>query len=157
MSQSPATAAASADAHAAARRTAAARNALALCAGADALARDVEAAVGRDDDALFLLLEERDRMLADLAEQMVVLRTERPRADSAWFRATERVVDGADALVDEVLAAVSTSQRITVELTARIARRAEEIRAELDAVQRASTASSAYGLVGGARQVDWRR
>lgn len=139
------------------RRTEAAQSALTLCAGVDALARDAETAVARDDDALLSLLEQRDVMLQDLAEQLAVLRLERPTADSAWLRTTERVVDGAEALVDEVLAAVSTSQRITAQLTARIARRAEELRAELDVVQRASTASSAYGLGGGARQVDRRR
>lgn len=137
-------------------RTQAARTALALCASADAIAREVEVEVAKaaDDHRLFALLEQRDVMLQDLAEQLVVLRLERPTADSALFAATERVVDEADALVAEVCAAVNTSHRITVELAAKVGRRAEELRGELDAVQRASTAGMAYGMAGGARLVD---
>lgn len=140
-------------------RTHAARTALALCASADALAREVEVEVAKaaDDHRLFALLEQRDVMLQDLAEQLVVLRMERPTADSALFAATERVVDEADALVAEVCSAVTTSHRITVELAAKVGRRAEEVRGELDAVQRASTAGVAYGMAGGARLVDRRR
>lgn len=140
-------------------RSQAARTALALCASADALAREVEVEVASaaDDHRLFALLDQRETMLHNLAEQLHVLRAERPTADSVLFVATEKVVDDADALVSKVLAAVTTSHRITVELAAKVGRRAEEIRAELDAVQRASTASSAYGLAGGARLVDRRR
>lgn len=142
-----------------ARRTDAARAALALCASADALAREVEVAVtsAADDHRLFALLEQRDEMLQDLAEQLVLLRTERPTADSAVFAASERVVDEAEALVADVCAAVETSHRVTVELAAKVGRRAEELRAELDSVQRASTATVAYGVPGGARLVDRRR
>jgi hypothetical protein len=151
----------SAQAHAELRgsRARAARTALALCASADALAREmeVEVATAADDHRLFALLEQRDVMLQDLAEQLVVLRLERPTADSALFAATERVVDEADALVAEVCAAVDTSHRITVELAAKVGRRAEELRGELDAVQRASNAGVAYGMAGGARLVDRRR
>lgn len=134
----------------------AARSALALCASADAIAREVEVEVTSpaDDHRLFALLEQREVMLQDLAEQLIVLRLERPTADSALFAATERVVDEAEALVAEVCSAVTTSHRITVELAAKVARRSEEIRAELDAVQRASTASVAYGMNAGARLVD---
>jgi len=137
-------------------RTHAARAALALCASADALAREVEVEVSSaaDDHRLFALLEQREELLQDLAEQIVMLRLERPTADSALFAATERVVDEADALVAEVCAAVSTSHRITMELAAKVGRRAEELRSELDAVQRASTAGTAYGMAGGARLVD---
>jgi hypothetical protein len=137
-------------------RTHAARTALALCASADALAREVEVEVTStaDDHRLFALLEQRDVMLQDLAEQLVVLRFERPTADSALFAATERVVDDADALVSEVLTAVMSSHRTTVELAAKVGQRAEELRAELDAVQRASTAGTAYGVPSGARLVD---
>lgn len=141
------------------RRVSAARSALALCASADAVAREVEVVVvtDADDHRLFALLEQRDVMLQDLAEQLLVLRQERPTADSALFAATEQVVDEADALVADVCAAVSSSHRTTVELAAKVARRAEELRSELDAVQRASTAGMAYGMAGGARVVDSRR
>lgn len=140
-------------------RAHAARAALALCASADALAREVEVevATAADDHRLFALLEQRDVMLQDLAEQLVVLRFERPTADSALFAATERVVDEADALVAEVCSAVDSSHRVTMELAAKVSRRAEELRGELDAVQRASTAGVAYGMAGGARLVDRRR
>jgi len=127
-----------------AARTEAAQTALALCANADAAAREAEQLVGVDDARLFSLLEQRDEMLHDLAEQMVVLRLERPTADSALFAATERAVDDADELITEVCAAVATSQRVTMELAARVARRASEIRAELDAVQRAGSARMGY-------------
>jgi hypothetical protein len=139
-----------------ASRTHAARAALALCASADALAREVEVEVSSaaDDHRLFALLEQREEMLRDLAEQIVALRYERPTADSALFAATERVVDEADALVAEVCTAVSASHRITMELAAKVGRRATELRSELDAVQRASTAGTAYGMAGGARLVD---
>jgi hypothetical protein len=145
------------DPSAAARRAAAARAALALCARADALAHDLEAAVETDDELLFDLLSQRDRMLEDLAEQLLVLRTARPTADSGWLASTERLIDDADALVDQVLAAVSSSHHVTLELTARLARRSDEIRAELEIVQRASTASTAYGVQAEARHVDRRR
>lgn len=140
-------------------RVDAARSALALCAGADALARAVEVEVTSvaDEHRLFALLEQRDEMLQDLAEQLVVLRLERPTADSRLVAATERVVDEAEALVAEVCAAVSTSHRVTVELAAKVGRRADELRAELESVQRASTASMAYAAPGGARLVDRRR
>lgn len=142
-----------------ASRNHAARTALALCASADALAREVEVEVSSaaDEHRLFALLEQREVMLQDLAEQLVVLRAERPRADSALFAATERVVDEADALVADVCAAVTTSHRITLELAAKVSRRAEVLRSELDAVQRASTAGTAYGVAAGARLVDSRR
>jgi hypothetical protein len=140
-------------------RAQAARSALALCASADALAREVEVEVASvaDDHRLFALLEQREVMLQDLAEQLVVLRLERPTADSALFASTERVVDEAESLVAEVCSAVETSHRITVELAAKVGRRAEELRHELDAVQRATTAGMAYGVAAGARLVDRRR
>jgi hypothetical protein len=115
---------------------------------------EVEVSSAADDHRLFALLEQREEMLQDLAEQIVALRYERPTADSALFAATERVVDEADALVAEVCTAVSASHRITMELAAKVARRATELRSELDAVQRASTAGTAYGMAGGARLVD---
>ena len=68
-------------------REAAARRALGLCEHADAAARDAERAIGVDDDRLFSLLEQRDEMISDLAEQIAVLRSQRPTADSALYAA----------------------------------------------------------------------
>ena len=125
-------------------RQAAARTALALCASADAAAREAEGIVGADDNRLFSLLEQRDEILRDLAEHLVVLRLERPTADSPLFAATERAVDEADDLIADVCAALTTSQRVTMELAARVERRAAELRLELDAVQRAGSARIGY-------------
>ena len=138
-------------------RQAAARSALALCASADAAAREAESVVGVDDDRLFSLLEQRDEMLSDLAEQLVVLRAERPTADSPLYAATEKAVDEADDLIAEVCAALSVSQRVTMELAARVARRAAEIRSELDAVQRAGSAGVGYATLSNPHLVDSRR
>ncbi|MCZ8203889.1 hypothetical protein [Gemmatimonas sp.] len=142
-----------------ARRSNAARSALALCISADALAREMEGEVAStvDDDRFFALLAQHELLLQDLAEQLVVLRQERPTADSALFAATERVVDDADALVGDVCAAVETTHHLTMELAAKVGRRAEALRNELESVQRASTAGAAYGTAGGARLVDRRR
>jgi hypothetical protein len=113
--------------------------------------------VGHDDDRLFSLLEQRDEMLQDLSEHLVLLRLERPTADSPLYAATERAVDDADALLTEVSAALTTSHRVTMELAAKVARRTDEIRRELDAVQRAGTAGIGYGVAAGAPLVDRRR
>jgi hypothetical protein len=137
-------------------RGAAAHRALGLCARADAVAREAQGAVGVDDDRLFSLLEQRDEMLSDLAEQIVVLRAQRPTADCALYAATERAVDEADDLIADVCAAVSATQRVTVELAARVARRVAEIRVELDDVQRAGNASIGYTAMA-AQRVDSRR
>ena len=126
------------------KRAQAARKALALCANADAAAREAESVVGLDDARLFSLLETRDEILRDLAEHLVVLRMEPPTADSVLFAATERAVDDADDLITDVCAALTTAQHVTMELAARVARRAAEIREELDAVQRAGSARIGY-------------
>lgn len=136
------------------RRLAAAREALAICASADALAREAEVAAQADDHRLFALLEQREEMLQDLAEQLMILRHERPTADSPLLAATERVVDEADALVAEVCEALTGSHRITLDLAAKVAQRAEEIRTELDSVQRATTANVGYRVGPAARLVD---
>jgi len=138
-------------------RQVAARGALAICASADAIAREALDVVGQDDDRLFSLLEQRDEMLQDLSEHLVLLRLERPTADSPLYAATERAVDDADALLTEVSAALTTSHRVTMELAAKVARRTDEIRRELDAVQRAGTAGIGYGVAAGAPLVDRRR
>lgn len=135
----------------------AARQALAICANVDAAAREAERVLGIDNDRLFSLLEQRDEMLRDLAEHLVVLRLERPTADSPLFAATERAVDQADDLITEVCAALTMSERVTMELAARVSHRAAEIRAELDAVQRAGSARVGYATHEAPRMVDSRR
>jgi hypothetical protein len=137
-----------------AAQVAAARQALALCANVDALARDAEVALANEDHRLLALLEMREEMLQDLAEQLVILRHERPTADSALFAATEQVIDDADALVAEVCSAVNTSHRVTMALAAKVARRSDEIRVELDTVQRMSSAGIGYGAQMQTRLVD---
>jgi hypothetical protein len=143
----------------AARRVQAARTALALCATADVLAREMEVEVASsvDDPRFFALLAEHERLLQDLAEQLVVLRSERPTADSAAFAATERVVDDAEALVGDVCAAVANTHHLMVELAAKVGRRAAALRDELETIQQASVTGSAYGASGSPRLVDLRR
>lgn len=136
------------------KREHAARRALALCANADAAAREAESIVGLDDERLFSLLETRDEILRDLAEHLVVLRMEPATADSALFAATARAVDDADDLITDVCAALTTAQHVTVELAARVARHAAEIREELDAVQRAGSARIGYATRPTPRLVD---
>ncbi|HCT55813.1 MAG TPA: hypothetical protein DGD08_01230 [Gemmatimonas aurantiaca] len=151
---SPRATAASGSGSRADRRATAAREALSLCADADALAREASRVSSAEQHRLLALLEQRDEIMQDLAEQLAILRHERPTADSALFAATERVVDEADALVAEVCAAVSTTQRVTLDLAARVATRVEEIRAELDAVQRAAHANVGYAAASTTRLVD---
>lgn len=135
-------------------RQQAAQRALDICKDADAVATQAAAALGVDDDRLFALLEQREEMLADLAEHLVVLRAERPTADNPLLAASERVVDDADALVAEVCDALSASQRATLALAVRVAERAGELRAELAQVQRAGVAGIGYGVPDIGRQVD---
>jgi hypothetical protein len=135
-------------------RELAARKALALCANADAAAREAESVVGLDDARLFSLLETRDEILRDLAEHLVALRMEPPTADSVLYAATERAVDDADDLISDVCAALTTAQHVTMELAARVARRSSEIREELDAVQRAGSARIGYATRPTPRVVD---
>jgi hypothetical protein len=136
-------------------RGAAARRALTLCVDADAAAQEAERVMGVDDDRLFSLLEQRDEMISDLAEQIAVLRSQRPTADSALYAATERAVDDADDIIADVCAAVSATQRVTMELAARVARRVAELRGELDEVHRAGNASIGYSAMS-AQRVDSR-
>ena len=135
-------------------RARAAREALAICDSADVLAREAGDSLGVDDDRLFSLLEQREQMLADLAEHVVTLRLERPTADSPLFAATERAVDDADALVTEVCTALTTSHRATMALAVRVADRAKALRAELAAVQRAGSAGVGYAMLPISRQLD---
>ncbi len=132
--------------HLAAERERAARAALAICESADVLAGEADASLDIDDDRLFSLLEQREQMLADLAEHVVTLRQERPTVDSPLFASTERIVDDADALVTEVCTALSRSHRATMALAMRVSERANALRAELAAVQRAGSAGLAYSI-----------
>jgi hypothetical protein len=137
-----------------ARRTAAAREALALCATADAVAAQAADVLGVDDDRLVALLEQREQMLADLAEHIVALKLERPTADNPLFAASERVVDDADQLITTVCEALTASQRTTVALAMRVEERVAELREELASVQRAGSAGVAYMALGTSRHVD---
>lgn len=136
------------------KRQEAAQRAVAICRHADDMAREATASVGVDDDRLFSLLEQREQMLADLAEHLVTLRLERPTADSPMYASSERVVDEADALVTEVCDALSASHRATMTLAVRVAERAAELRAELAGVQRAANAGMAYSGISAGLQVD---
>ena len=135
-------------------RERAAREALAICESADALAREAGDSLGVDDDRLFSLLEQREQLLADLAEHVVTLRFERPTADGTVFAATERAVDDADALVTEVCTALTKSHRATMALAMRVSERAKALRAELEAVQRAGSAGIGYAMLPTPRQFD---
>lgn len=132
----------------------AARRAVAICRTADEMAHQAVASVGVDDDRLFSLLEQREQMLADLAEHLVVLRFERPTADSPLHAASERMVDEADALVSEVCDALTTAQRATMSLAVRVSERAAELRSELAEVQRAANAGMGYSAMVSGSQVD---
>lgn len=138
-------------------RTKAAREAIRLCETADALAREASEAVGIDDDRLFSLLEQREQMLADLSEQLLTLRLERPTADSPLFSATERMVDEADELVANVCAVLKVSQRTTMALAVRVSERVAELRQELQSVQQAGSANLGYSVFAATHHVDRRR
>jgi hypothetical protein len=132
---------------------AAAQQALAICAGADRIAGEASEALGTDDERLFSLLEERERMLASLAGPLATLGP-RHAADGLTLAASERAVDDADALVDQVCEALSASQRRTATLAMHVAVRVAELRAELRTVQRAGSAGLGYATFGGPRLVD---
>ena len=132
---------------------AAAREALAICAGADRVAEQASRAVGVDDERLFSLLAERERMLSGLARHIAALER-RPSADGTLLATGERLVEDADALVAEVCEALSASQRTTMALAMRVADRVAELREELATVQRAGSAGLGYAEPGVSRQVD---
>lgn len=141
-----------------ARARAAAQQALAICASADRLALEAAEAAVNDDTRLLVLLEQRDEMLQDLSEHLVTLKHARPTADSPLLAHSALMLDEADALIADVCQAVDQSQRITMELLGKLARRSEELRTELDAVQRAGSAGLVYGTGAGASAaVDIRR
>jgi hypothetical protein len=140
-----------------AARQATARHLLEVCATVDAVTAEASAAVGLDDDRLFALLETREQMLQDLSEQLVTLQQLRPAADNALFAATERAVDEADQLIASVCDALATSQRATMVLAAKVSSRIDALRDELAAVQRSSSAGSAYQVGAAPHAVDLRR
>ena len=138
----------------AAERARAAQAVLGICATVDALADDAQATLGIDDERLFSLLEQREQMLVDLAEHVVTLRLERPTADSALFAASERVVEDSDALISDVCAALSRSNRATMALAVRVQDRVNVLRAELATVQRAGSASIGYARLPASPHLD---
>ena len=134
--------------------SAAARDALAACAGADRIAEQAWNAVGVDDERLFSLLEERERMLSGLADHITTLKLQRHSADGGKVAASERVLDETDAVVGQVCEALSASQRTTMALAMRVAERVAELREELASVQRAGSAGLGYATLGTAPHVD---
>lgn len=136
------------------RRSDAAREALAICANADAMAREAMQCVGGNDARLFELIERRDEILQTLAEHIVSLKLERHPADSPLLAASERAADEGDELVEAVWTALDVSQRTTMALAARVATRVAELRAELATAQRAGSVQMAYAPHPGAMQLD---
>jgi len=139
------------------QREQAARHALAICASADALAREASVSLDDDDDRMFSLLEQREEMLLDLADHVATLRRERPTADSPLYAASERVIDEADALVTDVCAALHATQRATMMLALRVSARTDLLREELAAVQRAGCAGVGYAALAQPHQLDRMR
>lgn len=133
---------------------AAAQEALAVCEGADRIAEHAWNAVGVDDERLFSLLEERERMLAGLADHITTLKRQRHSADGGKVAASERVLEETDAVVARVCEALSASQRTTMALAVRVADRVAELREELATVQRAGSAGLGYATLGGSPHVD---
>lgn len=117
----------------------AAREALAVCGDADRIAEQAASVMGVDDERLFALLDERERMLAGLASHIAAL---------AGVKAD------AGALVDEVLAALSASERTTAALAAQVTHRVTDLRGELLSVQRAGSARLGYATLGTSPHVD---
>lgn len=132
----------------------AAHAALAICADADRLALIASDAATHDDERLIRLMDQRDELLGDLAEQLAILKYGRPSDDSVLFSQAERRLDELDGLIAEVAEAVKKSEKATRDLFAHLARRSEEIRAELTQVQRTSSASARYGAMAGPQVVD---
>jgi hypothetical protein len=117
----------------------AAREALAICEGADRIAERAASLVGVDDERLITLLEERERMLAGLAMHVALL---------------EPGKGGAEPFVQDVRAALSASERTTAALAARVADRIAELQAELATVQRAGSAGVGYAALATTHHVD---
>ena len=132
-------------------REMAARAALAVCASADALAHEASAVVGTDDDRLFALINQRELLLQDLAVHLVQAtpaRSEDARAASA---------DEPDALRASLRDAIRWSEQVTSALANRVAERLDEIRVELEVLQRATAASQRYATAPAFNAVDRMR
>jgi len=129
-------------------RSRVARQALALCAHADGLAREVQDALDGDDNRIAPLLVQRDQVLQQLAAHVAYLRKTRPAADHPAHAAAEQALEQADAVLATVLAAVDDSTQVTHRLAARVAARVEALRTELDAMQRSAASAPRYGTLG---------
>ncbi|MDQ6612149.1 MAG: hypothetical protein M3Y64_06925 [Gemmatimonadota bacterium] len=88
---------------------------------------------------------QRDDVLALLNDHLLVLRLERPSADSPHYAGAERAADTADDLIMHLRECLEASASATAVLTARVATRAGELRQEIAAVNRAGSAQHAYG------------
>ena len=125
-------------------RAQAAREALTLCETFNSLGH--AAATNFQDSARFSeLLQQRDDVLAELNDHLLVLRLERPSADGPQYAGAERAADTADELIMQVRESLEASVAATAVLTARVAERASELRVEIAAVNRAGSAQNAYG------------
>lgn len=125
-------------------RAQAARDALTLCETFNSLGH--AAAINFQDSARFSeLLQQRDDVLAELNDHLLVLRLERPSADGPQYAGAERAADTADELIMQVRESLEASLAATAVLTARVAERAGELRQEIAAVNRAGSAQNAYG------------
>ena len=138
-------------------RTAAAQQVLALCDTFDELGREALAELGSNDVHLAELLTRRDQVLATLTEHLIALKLDPPAADSALLAGAEQAIDSADDLIMSVCEKLHTSQAATAALAARVARRSDELREEISAVNRAGTAGAAYGRHVHGSHLDSRR
>ncbi|MEP6764143.1 MAG: hypothetical protein ABJB66_07525 [Gemmatimonadaceae bacterium] len=125
-------------------RAQAAREALALCETFNSLGHTAAINV-QDSERFSELLQQRDDVLAELNDHLLVLRLERPCADGPQYAGAERAADTADDLIMQVRESLEASVSATAVLTARVAERAGELRQEIAAVNRAGSAQSAYG------------
>jgi hypothetical protein len=142
-------------------RAMAARAALAVCASADALAHEASAVVGTDDDRLFALIDQRELLLQDLAVHLAQVTPVRSAAAGAPLVATGAAdaapADDPDALLVSLREAITLSEQVTSALASRVAQRLDEIRVELEVVQRAMAASQRYGTSPAFNAVDRMR
>lgn len=137
-------------------RAAAAREALALCESFDNLGREALARLN-DGSRFQELLTQRDDVLSLLNDHLLVLRLERPTADSPQYAGAERAADTADDLIIRVRESLEASSSATSVLTARVAERSAELRHEIAAVNRVGSASHAYASQVHSSRLDSRR
>lgn len=135
-------------------RKQAAGRVLEICAEADGLADAAEASLEAGDERLFQLIEQRDAVLQELAECIVILQQGQPAADSSLVAISERIADDGDKLIQQVRSALDTSRERTNALVSRVAARVSELREELNRVHKAGSAQLAYAPHSGAVRVD---